>query len=123
MRAFDWLSETLAGKPTKAGQLRNALYKLWRAHEAVPGMIPTNGRFLYYELLHGRPDLVAKGEQLEGNDKKQKRTDQPVNSALTDLRKAKLIPWLDIVDETRELKEWASLPSEMPCATAGKMPK
>lgn len=94
-----WISES---NPSKSAKLRLALSKLLQEHEAAD-LLPTSGRFLYYELEHLRPDLVKKGG--EG------RSDQPVTVALTQLREVGLIQWPHIEDETRELKTWAVWPS------------
>jgi hypothetical protein len=52
-------------------------------------------RFLFYELVMQR--VISKG----GN-----RPDKIVSAALTDLRERGLVPWEDIVDETRELFDY-----------------
>jgi hypothetical protein len=79
---------------TKRGRVRIALMQLYEEHRRA-GMLPTSGRFLFYEL-------VARGVI----NKSGVRPDQIVTKALTDLRKRGLIPWEHIVDETRDLSDY-----------------
>jgi hypothetical protein len=79
---------------TIKGRVRIALMELHREHQAA-GMLPTSCRFLFYEL-------VARGIITKGGN----RPDQPVIKALTQLREQGLIPWEDIVDETREVSSF-----------------
>jgi hypothetical protein len=79
---------------TKVGKVRTALMYLLDQHRG-DGALPTSVRFLFYELVMQR--IVAK----EG-----KRPDKIVSEALTDLRERGLVPWGDIVDETRELSDY-----------------
>jgi hypothetical protein len=79
---------------------RNVLYE-----HAVASLIPTNGRFVFYEL-EGR-GLVRKsnrGESRRGNTNDPR--EQEVNEALLELRVRGVVPWEWIVDETRQLHEW-----------------
>lgn len=81
---------------TKAGDLQRACYKLLLQHEA-DGDIPTNGRFIFYELeqIGAVPKRYAPGT---------KRTPaQDVSDALMRLRGNGLVPWDYIVDESREV--------------------
>jgi hypothetical protein len=95
---------------SKIGRVRTALIYLIEQHRNDDAL-PTSVRFLFYELVMQR--IVAK----EGE-----RPDKIVSAALTDLRENGLVPWDDIVDETREVfdftgsatvaKDWlAYLPS------------
>src|SRR6516164_9780465 len=77
---------------SKIGALRDLLFDLLAKHER-DGTIPTNARFLYYEL-------VQRG-QLSKERKGARRPDQDLHDALTDLREDGRIPWEWIVDETR----------------------
>jgi hypothetical protein len=62
---------------SKIGALRDLLFDLLAEHER-DGTIPTNARFLYYEL-------VQRGE-LSKERKGARRPDQDLHDALTDLR-------------------------------------
>lgn len=85
---------------SKIGRLRQACYDLVREHE-TDGTLPTNGRFLFYELE--QRGVVPK--KYEG---KVRTPAQDISDALIDLRQAGMIPWEWIVDETREVTEWQS---------------
>jgi len=93
-------SEHLLSKPdSKAGRLQRACLKLLREHER-DGALPTNGRFVFYELEQRGviPKAYAKGR---------KRTPaQDISDALTVLRTRGLVPWDWLTDETCELAEW-----------------
>lgn len=87
----------LSAEITKAGRLQRALLERLREHERE-GMLPTSGRFLFYELVQA--GVVSKARTGA------RRADQDTLDALTQLREAELVPWDWIVDETRELTEW-----------------
>ena len=72
-------------------------------------MLPTSARFFYYELVAF--GVISKTTEAGSDGKKGRRSDQDMIDALTDLRKAAIIPWADIVDETRELMEWEGFDS------------
>jgi hypothetical protein len=88
---------------TAIGALRLALLRRYRDHQAT-GMLPTNGRFLWYELegervvdkarARGHPGVTGKG------------IDQTLTEALTDLRETGIVPWVDIPDETRSVADY-----------------
>jgi hypothetical protein len=82
---------------SKIGALRDLLLGLLREHER-DGTIPTNARFLYYEL-------VQRG-QLSKERTGARRPDQNLHDALTDLREDGRVPWNWIVDETRSLDDY-----------------
>jgi hypothetical protein len=93
----------LSAPDTGFGRLQRACLELLREHESN-GDIPTNGRFLFYELEQ-RGVIPKKYEGL-------KRTPlQAVSEATMHLRKLGLIPWNWIEDETRSLTEWRYAPS------------
>jgi hypothetical protein len=79
---------------SKIGRVRTALIYLLDQHRRDRAL-PTSVRFLFYELVMQR--IVAK----EGD-----RPDKIVSAALTDLRETGLVPWGDIVDETREVFDY-----------------
>jgi hypothetical protein len=82
---------------SKIGALRDLLFALLQEHER-DSTIPTNARFLFYEL-------VQRGE-LNKERKGARRPDQDLHDALTDLREQTRIPWDWIVDETRSLDSY-----------------
>jgi hypothetical protein len=82
---------------SKIGALRELLFNLLREHEQ-DGTIPTNARFLFYEL-------VQRGH-LSKEKTGARRPDQDLHDALTDLREDGRIPWDWIVDETRSLDDY-----------------
>jgi hypothetical protein len=73
------------------------LLDLLQEHER-DGTIPTNARFLFYEL-------VQRG-QLSKERTGARRSDQNLHDALTDIREDGRIPWDWIVDETRSLEDY-----------------
>jgi hypothetical protein len=80
---------------SKIGKVRTALIYLLDRHRR-DGALPTSVRFLFYELVMQR--IIAK----EGD-----RPDKIVSAALTDLREDRHVPWDWIVDETREVFDYA----------------
>jgi hypothetical protein len=82
---------------SKIGALRDLLFALLQEHEQ-DGMIPTNARFLLYEL-------VQRG-QLSKERTGARRPDQNLHDALTDIREDGRIPWNWIIDETRSLEDY-----------------
>jgi hypothetical protein len=101
----------LSGAGTYAGRLQRLVWKLLLDHaNRDPIEIPTNGRFVFYEL-EGL-GLVVKPSQAEG-ERQGKRygsggqySEQNVINALIELREQSIIPWDWIEDETRSLTEW-----------------
>jgi hypothetical protein len=63
-------------------------------------MLPTSGRFLWYELVQ---QGVVDKTQARGHPGVRRGVDQDVSDALTHLRELGKIPWDDIADETRAL--------------------
>src|SRR5262249_10202848 len=82
--------------------LRDILFALLQEHER-DGTIPTNARFLFYEL-------VQRG-QLSKEKTGARRPDQDLHDALTDIRENDRIPWDWIVDETRSLEDYTGYSS------------
>jgi hypothetical protein len=82
---------------SKIGALRDLLFALLQQHQR-DGMIPTNARFLYYEL-------VNRG-QISKERTGARRSDQNLHDALTDIREDGRIPWNWIVDETRSVEDY-----------------
>lgn len=86
---------TLSPEHTRKGYLQRVCLDLYQEHRHE-GTLPTSLRFLFYEL-EGR-DIVAKsypGKSVTGS--------QEVSRAFMVLREEGLVPWNDIVDETRSL--------------------
>lgn len=81
-----------------AQALRDVALALVEEH-VRDGMIPTSVRFLYYELIQRA--VIAKHDP---NHRKQ--PGDYLVAALTHLRKAGLVPWECIVDETRTLDDY-----------------
>jgi hypothetical protein len=89
---------------TPTGKLRRIVFDLWKQH-FVEKMLPTNIRFLFYELI-GQHILSKADKYIERNGEtvKRRRTDsQILTDVLTELRVRELIPWSDIIDETRDV--------------------
>lgn len=84
---------------TYRGRLRNALMKLIEEHRQ-DGAMPTNNRFLFYELVQLR--IVSKAGKTKG-----RRSDQDVSAALTDLRESGHVEWDEIIDEMRRFSSYA----------------
>jgi hypothetical protein len=93
--------------PTESGEsldlsrkkLAPEVFALWQEHKAT-GMLPTSARFLYYELV-GK-GVVSKVQREDTT----RRPDMDPASALLWLREKELIPWSDIVDETRSVENY-----------------
>jgi len=87
---------------SKIGALRDLLVGLLQEHECDRA-IPTNARFLYYEL-------IQRG-QLSKERTGARRPDQDLHDALTDIREDGRIPWDWIIDETREVEDYTGYSS------------
>jgi integrase len=83
---------------TKIGRMRGIVFNLLQEHVAS-GTIPTNARFLFYEL-------VARGILSKEKDGA-RPPDHIIHSALTDLREQGAVPWNWIIDETRFVDSFA----------------
>ena len=90
--------EGLSRPDFAAGKLQRVLLKLLREHER-DGALPTNGRFLFYELIGLK--VVSKQKKSKG-----RRSDQNMHDALTHLREKGIVPWSWIADETRSLADY-----------------
>jgi hypothetical protein len=97
------MTGTLSAPESKRGRLQQACLDLLRQHES-DGAIPTNGRFVFYELE--QLGKIPK-HYLDEHGRERARTPaQDVSDALMVLRRIGLVPWEWITDETRELTEW-----------------
>jgi hypothetical protein len=94
---------------TKIGNLRKIVLDLLREHEAAgDDGLPTNGRFLFYELVQ-RGVLKKHDDDGKAGGR---RADQDLHDALTYLREKGIVPWDWIEDETRSLDDytgWSSI--------------
>ena len=103
--AFEITSQTanlLSPPSTGKGRLQRAALALLLEHDEA-GEIPTNGRFVFYELEgRGVVSKVRTGAR---------RADQDLTEALMRLRERGIVPWSWINDETRECTEWSYAPS------------
>lgn len=99
--------EKLSKPDSKSGILqRQALVKL---RERGPEELPTNIRFLFYELV--MDGAIPKHRESQFSGKKGRRADQDLIDAVTRLREIGLVPWWWIIDETREISSWRSAPT------------
>ncbi len=99
----------LSAAGSLAGRMQRAVLGVLHEHEAN-GEMPTNGRFVFYELEHR--GTVRKSERRKSrrggvNDPRE----QEVIDALLRLRDRGIVPWSWIDDETRTLYEWEHAPS------------
>jgi hypothetical protein len=79
---------------SKLGRVRSALMQLHGEHKRAR-TLPTSARFLFYELIARA--VIRKDDNY---------VTQLVSTALTQLRERGLIPWDDIVDETRSIEDF-----------------
>ena len=102
------MTGTLSAPESKRGRLQQACLDLLQQHES-DGAIPTNGRFVFYELE--QLGKIPK-HYLDEHGRERARTPaQDVSDALMVLRRIGLVPWWWITDETRELTDWEYAPS------------
>jgi hypothetical protein len=86
------VDDLLSSPSSRKGRLQRAAFALLRDHAAA-GEIPTNGRFLFYELeQRGVVSKVRMGARAP---------DQDLTDATSHLRKVGLVPWDWLVDESR----------------------
>jgi hypothetical protein len=94
---------------TLARRMQDAVLQVLREHEA-DGMLPTNLRFVFYELeTRGLVRKSREGEPRRGSSDDPR--EQEVTDAALYLRKAGLVPWGWLTDETRTLHDWQHAPS------------
>jgi hypothetical protein len=98
--------EILSAPDTKAGRLQRACLELLREHNRK-GEIPTNGRFLFYELeQRGVIPKKYDGINPKTGNKFARTPLQDVSVATMHLRESGLILWRWIEDESRQLDDW-----------------
>lgn len=96
-------NERLSSSDSASGKLQRIVLELLREHQR-DGALPTNNRFLAYEL-------IQRGVLIKTQKPGARRGDQNLHDALTHLRKAEIIPWDWIADETRMLFDYAGWPT------------
>ena len=94
---------TLSPPETKAGKLQRACLALLQQHERE-GTIPTNGRFLFYELE--QKGIISKAYRDASGNKRARTPAQDISDATMRLRELGLVPWDWILDESRKLTTW-----------------
>ena len=94
----------LSAPDSHKGKVQRLVLHLLHDHQDA-GEIPTNNRFVFYELEGQGHVRKSKGESRRGKigDPRQ----QCVNDALMWLRETGIIPWTWIEDETRNLSDFA----------------
>jgi hypothetical protein len=99
----------LSRPDSNTGLLQRALLARFRIHQA-DGTIPTNPRFLFYELE--QRGVVSKINPLKPDGQKRVKEDrQYLSEALTILRDRRIIPWPWVIDERREYTSWRTAPT------------
>jgi hypothetical protein len=89
--------------PLPAHPLQRACLNWLKQHKRE-GTIPTNGRFLFYELE--QQGVIPKAYR-DSNGKERARTPaQDLSDATMRLRELGLVPWGWILDESRDVTEW-----------------
>jgi hypothetical protein len=96
----------LSAEWSGSGQMQRLVLELLLDHYEA-GQIPTNGRFLFYELEQ-RGHVRKSGPNDKGRYGRNGvlPREQNVINAHSELRKRGIIPWAWIIDETRHLSDW-----------------
>jgi hypothetical protein len=101
-------ADKLSAPHTKRGRTQRAVLELLYEHDAQGG-IPTNGRFVFYELEQRGLATKPSPDDLRPNKRRSNGWPpgaQDVGEALTDLRELGIVPWSWIEDETRHVSIW-----------------
>jgi hypothetical protein len=99
----------LADPASKRGRGQRAILDLLDEHHAEGGL-PTNGRFVFYELEQRGMACKPSPDDLRTNRNRSNGWppgQQDITDYLTDLRDFGEIPWSWIIDEERRLTTWA----------------
>jgi hypothetical protein len=96
------VTDRLSLPETKVGRLQRACLDLLREHDGA-GTIPTNGRFVFYELTQ-RAVIPKEYRDADGR-KTARQPKDDISRALMHLRETGLIPWWWIEDETRSITD------------------
>jgi hypothetical protein len=92
----------LSAPESKAGRLQRACLALLKQHERE-GTIPTNGRFLFYELE--QQGVVPKAYRDASGKERARTPAQDISDATMRLRELDKVPWWWILDESRDVRE------------------
>jgi hypothetical protein len=95
--------DALSRPETKAGRLQRSCLQLIAEHERA-GTLPTNGRFLFYELE--QRGAIEKAYYRPDGAKAPRQPKDDIADALMHLREKGIIPWEWITDETRSVRNW-----------------
>jgi hypothetical protein len=93
----------LSAPESKAGRLQRACLALLKQHERE-GTIPTNGRFLFYELE--QQGVVPKAYRDASGKERARTPAQDISDATMRLRNVGPVPWDWILDESRDVTTW-----------------
>lgn len=99
----------LSRPETKRGRTQRVLLARLADHAADPDGLPTDGRFLFYELEQRGQATKPSPDDHRPNKRRSHGWPpggQDVTDALLTLRERAVIPWWWITDETRGLADW-----------------
>ena len=103
----EWMSHpNLSSAATKKGREQRLVLRVLLEHEAA-GQIPTNGRFIFYEMEQAGDARKSGPGDNERFGKGIDVCEQNVINALVFLRDQGIVPWEWIEDETRTLHGFA----------------
>lgn len=95
---------------TKIGRLRRACFDKVLDHER-DGTVPTNGRFLFYELE--QDGVIPKTYRHPDGSARARQPRQDISDALMDLRKAGLVPGSGLSTKPARWRRGARRPAPM----------
>jgi hypothetical protein len=94
------IDDGLSAPESKAGRLQRACLDWLLQHERK-GTIPTNGRFLFYELE--QQGVIPKAYRDASGKERARTPAQDISDATMRLRERGLVPWWWILDESRDV--------------------
>src|SRR5262245_23366962 len=94
-------NDGLSAPESKAGRLQRACLDWLLQHERK-GTIPTNGRFLFYELE--QQGVVPKAYRDASGKERARTPAQDISDATMVLRQLGRVPWWWILDESRDVR-------------------
>jgi hypothetical protein len=95
------MNDGLSAPGSKAGRLQRACLDLLLQH-GRKGTIPTNGRFLFYELE--QEGVVPKAYRDSSGKERARTPAQDISDATMVLRQLGRVPWWWILDESRDVR-------------------